>query len=440
SDTTATSIDLHQARPLALAIGGLLSEINQLRQAVWHREAELAAGVPVAAREENEPHLADRLEAVLKGGAEAVGCKAAGLYLLDETTTELKLRACWGLAQERLLAPARPLRGSVADLEALVGHAVVLEDTTLLPHWRCPEDFPAAVCVPVSSPSIPLGTLWVFSDQPRDFTPEQTNLLEIVAGRLAADLEREMLLAAGAHGKQHDKQLEIATRWQSDRLPSVAPLLDDYQFAGWTKQAAGLGGDFHDWTVLPDGRVSLAVGDANGELCEAALGAAALHAAIKAHAGYQLGAAELVTRVNESLIAASPGDQRASLAYALLDPESGKIDLVLAGDTVALVVGPENRLVTTSDSPQLGEIAEAGFDHDRLTLQPGQALVLLSSGVRSAVDAAGLRIGEASLASLIANHLRDSANGLVARLRRLIEQGEPLAADMTLLVVKRRQS
>ena len=37
SDAAAGSIDLHQARPLALAIGGLLNEINQLRQAVWHR-------------------------------------------------------------------------------------------------------------------------------------------------------------------------------------------------------------------------------------------------------------------------------------------------------------------------------------------------------------------------------------------------------------------
>src|SRR5262249_28476281 len=155
----------------------------------------------------------------------------------------LKLRACFGLPQDRLLAPARPLRGAAADLEALVGHAVVLEDTSLLPHWRCPEDFPSAVCVPVSSPSLPLGTLWAFSDEPRDFTPEQTNLLEIIAGRLAADLEREMLLAVGAQAKNYDKQLDVAARWQADRLPSIAPLVDDYEFAGWTRQAADLGGD-----------------------------------------------------------------------------------------------------------------------------------------------------------------------------------------------------
>jgi sigma-B regulation protein RsbU (phosphoserine phosphatase) len=438
--TAKTTIDLPQARPLALAVGGLLGEINRLRQALREREAELAAGVPVAARPNEEPHLAERLEAVLKGGAEAVGCIAAGLYLLDETTTELKLRAGWGLPQERLLAPARPLRGAVADLEALVGHAVVLEDTSLLPHWRPPENFPAAVCVPVSSPSIPLGTLWVFSDQQRDFTPEETNLLEIIAGRLAADLEREMLLAAGTQAKQRDKQFDTAARWLSDRLPSVAPLLDDYEVAGWTRQADEIGGDFHDWSVLPDGRLSLAVGDADGVLLEAALGAASLHAAIKAHAGHPHTAGELMTRVNESLVAASAGDQRASLAYALVEPESGEIDLALAGGTIAIVVGPDNRMITTTDAPRLGEMPEATFGVDRTTLHPGEVLVLVSGGAGSAVDEASQRIGEAALAGLIASHLRDSAKGLATRLRRVLDHGRLLADDMTVLVLKRRRS
>jgi serine phosphatase RsbU (regulator of sigma subunit) len=438
--TTKATIDLPQARPLALALGGLVGEINRLRNALRHREAELAAGVPIAARPNEEPHLAERLEAVLKGGAEAVGCVAAGLYLLDETTTELKLRAGFGLPQERLLAPARPLRGAVADLEALVGHAVVLEDTSLLPHWRPPENFPAAVCVPVSSPSIPLGTLWVFADQERDFTPEETNLLEIVAGRLAADLEREMLLAAGTQAKQRDKQFDAAARWLSDRLPSVTPLLDDYDLAGWTRQGYEIGGDFHDWSVLPDGRLSLAVGDAEGVLLEAALGAASLHSAIKAHAGHPHTVGELMTRVNESLVAASAGDQRASLAYALIEPESGTVELALAGTSIAIVVGPDNRMITTTDAPRLGELAEATFDVDRLALRPGEVLVLVSGGVGSAADEAGQRIGEAAVAGLVAGYLRDSAKGLATRLRRLLDCGQQIEHDMTVLVLKRRRS
>ena len=38
SNGAADSIDLHQARPLALAIGSLLTEINRLKLAVWQRD------------------------------------------------------------------------------------------------------------------------------------------------------------------------------------------------------------------------------------------------------------------------------------------------------------------------------------------------------------------------------------------------------------------
>src|SRR5437867_4231171 len=48
NEGAGAAIDFPQARGLALAIGGLLGEINSLRRAVWHREAEIAAGVPVA--------------------------------------------------------------------------------------------------------------------------------------------------------------------------------------------------------------------------------------------------------------------------------------------------------------------------------------------------------------------------------------------------------
>jgi serine phosphatase RsbU (regulator of sigma subunit) len=434
------AMDLAQARPLALAIAAVLGEMLQLRQALWQREAELAAGVPVATRPDEEPHLAERLEAVLKGGAEAVGCAAAALYLLDEATTSLKLRAGFGLPQERLLAPARPLRGAVADLEALVGHAVVLEDTSLLPHWRCPEDFPAAVCVPVSSPSMPLGTLWIFAAAPRDFSPAETNLVEIVAGRLAADLEREMLLAAGVQAKQRDRQFDAAERWQHDRLPSVTPLVDDYEVAGWTRQAEGIGGNFHDWSVLPDGRLAAVVGDAQGALLEAGLGAAALQAAVKSHGGYRHDAGQLLGRVNDTLWNGSAGDQLASLFYAIIEPHTGVLEFAQAGPATGMVVrgGEHAREVLGGQSPLLGIDVDARFKAEQRVLAAGEVLVLLSEGARNAVDEAGLRIGEGAIAALVARHRRESAGQLVNRIAHLLDRGGQASADdMTVLVVKR---
>ncbi|MGI8979536.1 MAG: PP2C family protein-serine/threonine phosphatase [Pirellulaceae bacterium] len=436
----SSRLPLEQVRPLALALAGLLSEQALLRRTLWQREAELAAGVPVAARPEDAEHLAERLAAILKGGADAVGCQAAGLYVLDETTTTLKLRAAHNLPHDRLLEPARPLRGAMADLEALVGHAVVLEDTSVLAHWKCPENFPAAICVPISGSSAPLGTLWLFADKNRDFTSEQSNLVEIIAGRIAADLEREMLLAEGAKSKRREKHLEAAARWQASRLPSVTPLLDDYEVAGWTLQADGIGGDFYDWSVLADGRLSISLGDAQGKLIEAGLGAAAVQAALKSHAAYPHTAAELLARVNETLWTTSAGDQFCSLAYGLINPASGQVEFSLAGASAAIQIRQREREILKSTTLALGTDPDTRFEAFARELHPGEFLIILSEGAQNAVDEGGLRIGELAIASMVSKNLRDSADGILAKIRRLIDRGQASQTeDMTVLVLKRRK-
>ena len=155
-----TAMGFETARALASAIAGMLEELQKTRHVLWQREAELAAGVPLVPLSDEESHLAEKLQTTLRGAAEAVDCQAAALYLIDEGTTELKMRSCWGLPFERLMAPARAMKGELADLEALLGHAVVMENTAMMPGWKSPEDFASAVCVPVASGTMLLGTLW----------------------------------------------------------------------------------------------------------------------------------------------------------------------------------------------------------------------------------------------------------------------------------------
>jgi serine phosphatase RsbU (regulator of sigma subunit) len=277
---------------------------------------------------------------------------------------------------------------------------------------------------------MPLGTLWVFSDKGRDFSPQETNLVEIIAGRLAADLEREMLLVAGVQSKQDDRQLDAAARWLAGRLPSVAPLIEGYEVAGWTRHAREIGGTFHDWSVLPDGRLALAVGDAAGQLTEAGLGAASLHAAIKAHAGYRHSASEMLSRVNDTLYAASPGDQRAGLAYALIDPNRGQVELSLAGGVAAYLIGSSRKPFAEVKCPLLGEAPETNFRAEQASLRPGEALLLFSSGVLLAADFAAQM-------AVIGKHTTSPADELAGKLQQLLTKSEP-PGDLTALVLKRR--
>ena len=381
----------------------MLGELIETRHALWKREAELAAGVPLIPHEDEQEHLAAQLEAVLRAGAQAVGCQAAALYLLDEATTELKLRSSWGLPFDRLTAPARPLKGSIADLEALLGHAVVLDDTNLMCQWRVPEDYPAAVCLPVSTPTILLGTLWFFCEQRRDFDERQTEILEVVAGRLAADLEREMLMHEAVDGAELKKQLAAAERLQRNQLPSISPLLTGWELAGWTAQSKTVGGDFHDWFCLPNGLLAVAVGDAMNQGIEAAMAATALKTALRTCGQYHREAAEVLKQVNRTLWAGSGGDQYATVFYALIDTATGRIDCATAGEPAVVVVRSDGWESLSRRSVRLGSGPEAASESFHYHLQPGEAIAVFTDGFRDAPNPAGTPLGEEAVARLIAS-------------------------------------
>lgn len=438
-DRTRSGIDTRAARQLASALGDMLGELLQTQRGLWEREAELAAGVPLVPHSQEEQHLAARLQAVLKGGAQAVGCHAAALYMLDEATTVLKLRACWGLPQDRLLDAPRSLQGALADLEAMLGHAVVLEDTTLLKHWNAPEDFPAAVCVPIATPTTILGTLWMFCQDKRDFTESQTNIVEITAGRVAADLEREMLLREGVNAGQWKRQLAAVERIQRNQLPSVPPLLDNWDIAGWSAQSQAVGGDFYDWFSLPEGLLALAVGDAMGWGMEAAVTANSVRAAVRSHAQYHRDAATLLRQINLTLWTGSAGDQFASLFCGLLETSTGCLRYASAGQLRAILVRSGHWHSLLQPSTVLGDGPESNCQQLEHHFQPGDLVVILTEGFHTARNQHAQPFGEAGLAQALLGHSDLPAKELVAIAHDALEAHAPTAEqeDRTILILKR---
>ena len=328
----------------------------------------------------------------------------------------------------------------MADLEALLGHAVVIEDTNVLRHWNVPEEFPAAVCIPVSTSTTLLGTLWIFSAKRRDFTSRQTNVLEIVAGRLAAELEREILLREAVAAAEVKKQLLAAERLQSNQLPTISPLLDGWQLAGWTSQANGLGGDFHDWFCLPNGLLAVAVGHAMNRGVEAALAAVAMKAALRAHGQYCREAQQTLKRLNLTTWTGSAGDQHGTLFFGLIQTSTGQICCASAGQPSVLRIRPDGWESLSRTSSQLGESPESDYEQCAWELQPGEVLVIFTEGVRDAADRTGSVLGEAGVAEALLGRLDFSAEELAVFIRCRLEDasGAFTSRDRTVLVVKRK--
>ncbi len=319
--------------------------------------------MPVAARPDEEQHLAARLEGVLAAGAESLECQAAALYLLDAGTSELKLRASWGLPRGRLMEAARPLRGAAADLEALLGHAVVLNDPGMFDFWRVPEPCAAAVCVPVASPTTPLGTLWLFANGCREFSSAQTNLLEVVAGRLAGDLEREMLL-------REVDSLRIARPtaaamegiWRFGLPPS--PRLEGWDIAGWSAGGDSPGGSWCDWFTIASDQFAMVLGTCGMDAI-GVLGGTAARLAVRTTAEVHVGPAQLLNRLNAAFWAGDQAEASVGLNYAVLDTHHGVLQSAQCGPVGLIATHGGKTHIMEAFGGTLGAA-------DRLLIQPQQ--------------------------------------------------------------------
>lgn len=438
-----SATDASAAGRLADEIGELLAELKRTQRALWQREGELAAAIPLVVRpEEERGQLAERLQAVLRGAAQAVDCQAAGLYLLDDDTRFLKLRSSWGLPEGRFVAEPRRLRGSKADLEALTGHAVVLERAARFEPWNAPEEFGSAVCVPVSTATVPLGTLWVFGQPERSFTDEQVHIVEIVAGRLATELEREILLRdrMDANLSQTDGIAET-TSWQR------ASWQDQVELAGWQLAALpSFAADEKRWSVdgccpyaFEDGRISLTLAHSHESSMAGALTSATFSGAAQL-VRTTLDPANRLNHINDAMATLSAGDQACSALAVTLGPQDDKFPFCAAGHVSSFIIRPHGWEQIGQPATPVGVTADAGYRAAKVRVEPGDTVLMVVAAPPRHTRTASDRYLEANdLAELFLRHHHLSA----AKLSELAEHS--LAANPTVwphhpaLLIARRE-
>lgn len=428
---------LHDTTRLLDALSDMASELVASHSALAEREAELASNIPVIAAHDDGQFLQERLEAVLNGICDGLSSQAAAIYLLDESTSELKMRAQCGLPKSRLSCPARSLRGAVGDLEALTGHAVVIEDTTLLPHWNTPEQFRSAVCVPISSPSILLGTFWVFCDQVRDFSPEETNLIEIAAGRIAAELERTVLLAETAQNKRLARFEEEVAHGQQDRLMLAAPIIDGWDVAGSVDGASDcIKQDFFHWRMLQDDRLALAVGGVAGSGGRQLLAASSLQSALQAFTIVPSATDNTLDLLNEFIWSNSPGDHYGSACYGALNFTQNQLRLSTSGSANAYLLDSSGVRSLSQESLMLGIDPDASYEAFDVMIPPG-AVVIFSSDLGNGDGQ--LKDLEELLGTLAVRVIESTAEEAATLVSEAIKPARPTRTKPAILVVKRRR-
>ncbi|MFI9389668.1 PP2C family protein-serine/threonine phosphatase [Streptomyces bauhiniae] len=149
-----------------------------------------------------------------------------------------------------------------------------------------------------------------------------------------------------------------------------------------------IGGDWYDVLRRPDGRVSLIVGDAMGHGPESAVAMLQLRTAVRAFAGFDIPAVDLVRRL-DALASDTPGASFATCVYAEWAPRERTCTVVSAGHPPPLLRGPDGRTAPvplTEPGLPLG-LGTGHYEATVFSVPEPALLVLYSDGLVESRDA-----------------------------------------------------
>ena len=314
------------------------------------------------------------------------------------------------------LSPSRRLIYGIALVMALIGTISLFSGVRII---RVPI-IPGVMHIGVPGMTWADGTLW------------------LLGGFIALNL---LILLEVADRLTLKKDLEVAREIQQAMLPREIYTATGIEAFGVTRPANTVGGDLYDVLRRPDGRVAFALGDVAGKGSPAALLMALVVAMLRVLVDEGLEPAELATRLNVQVSRHAPGSRFVTMVVGLYDPDTGGLTYVNCGQNPPMLrraTGQFERL--TEGGMALGMFDQAAYTAGRLTLDPGDVLVLFSDGVTEAENDSGVAFEDNGLQLVIGQHWWQDLATLGTSVLKAVEAhaaGAKIADDLTVLAVRR---
>ena len=285
--------------------------------------------------------------------------------------------------------------------------------------------------------------------------------------------ERKLIKAKEAA----ERELEIGREIQSSFLPKELPIVAGWEIESYFKAARMVSGDFYDAFILnTTKKLCFVVADVCDKGVGAALFMGLFRSLVRAYADqpYSLswmdvlsddsgsggqggalgrrrsmlsaGTAALKSTVQQTndYIARTHGETSmfATMFLGMLDPDSGQLMYINAGQHAALLHNPgENVQLLSSTGPAVGLMPDMTFHIESVQVRPGGMLLAYTDGVPDAMDPEGVFFGQEYVERIFARGA-GSAEGMTAQLGQAIQghiAGADQFDDVTFMVLRRTQ-
>lgn len=341
----------------------------------------------------------DLLAELLERVRQLLDVDTVGVLVLDPAAQQLVPTAAIGIDEHAWQSIRLPVgKGFAGGIVATREPSYLdrIDPTTVLNPVMWGSGVQTLLGVPMFSGGEVMGVLEIGTMLPRKFTPEDANLLQVVADRLA--------LATQARVTRADRV--AASALQRSLLPTELPDIPGFELAArYLVGTAGVGGDWYDVFRLPSGNLGVVIGDVGGRGLRAAVVMGRLRSALRAYALEFDDPATVLTKLDRKAQYFEP-DILATVQYTIIEPTLDRARLSSAGHPPPVLARPGRpselielpgdlplgvslefeRHTVTFDLPshaavcfytdglieRRGQSLDAGMDRLRATVEPAQ--------------------------------------------------------------------
>jgi sigma-B regulation protein RsbU (phosphoserine phosphatase) len=324
---------------------------------------------------------------------------------------------------------------------ALTGEPVISPDVGHDPRYvNARKETRSEMVAPIISNNEVIGVFDLESDQLNAYTPDDLQVLLLLASQVAIIIEKVMLHEQLIEKKRLEGQLEVARQVQLELLPARDPQLEGFDISAYNFSTEEVSGDYYDWVRIYEDQIGMVVADVSGKGVPAALLMAFLRASLRAaiHIGYAPHIS--MAKVNYLLWESIERNQFVTAFYGVLDASNKTLAYTNAGHNPPLLLEPDGtmRLIERGGLP-LGMFRDTRYYEYYLAIEPGQVLVLYTDGVTEATNSSGEEYGVEHLERAVRAGRHLSARELIDFIYQDVmewTEGRGANDDITFFIVK----
>ncbi|MCF6271440.1 MAG: PP2C family protein-serine/threonine phosphatase [Melioribacteraceae bacterium] len=268
-------------------------------------------------------------------------------------------------------------------------------------------------------------------------------LLGAILKQVESAIENKRLHQETLENEVMRSELSIASDIQKRILPDSLPEIAGYDLAGINIPSKEVSGDYFNVYTLKDGRYALIVADVTGKGMPASLLVSTLDASLQSYLDMQIPLSEMALKLNTIVFKASTSDRFITFFIAILNPDSGEMEIVNAGHNPPLILKNDNSIVKINAGGVAFGMFDMGlpFTDEKIILEKGERLFIFSDGIPEAMDKDENEYSDERLDEYLSTNNELSSNDFITSIVEDVKthaNGEHQSDDITAIYLIRK--